>query len=177
MNSRSGFLAAGFLMLTLSCASGLGEGGPSPTVAAEWPKWDSVDALAQDADLVAIGVMGAFIDRWDVLHEDGTIAVSDIVREFRVEEVIKGTDVQAGATLPVGYSTMVAAENISPLNDHVLLFLDRFDWNGQHDGWVPLASDTGVFDIKRPDAVARGVIGPIAAITVRLQELRSMDPR
>jgi hypothetical protein len=164
------------LLAVAAAGCGVGEAvsGPAPTVVAEWPTWDSVAALAAEADLVVIGTVGPFIDRWTVTAEDGRVLATDTMHEFLVDEVLAGDVSLKGTRIPVGYSDL-PVENITPFNEgeRLLLFLDRFDWNGAHDGWVPLASDSGVFDIRGKGVVARGVVGPLAGLRLPMKDLRA----
>jgi hypothetical protein len=157
----------------IACGGVAAEEPTETTVAAEWPKWDSVDALANDADLVVQGVVGAFVGNWNIQESDGTITKTDIVHSVLVEEVLRGDAGLVGQEISVGYWD-ADVENVTPLteNDRVILFLDRFDWGGTHDGWVPLGSDSGVFELNSGNVVARGIVGPLAGLDLPIGEFR-----
>ena len=160
--------------LLLACGTGANTEGPPTTIAGDWPIWDTVDALAEDADIVVIGTVGKFIDEWQVTESDGSIAKTDAIHEFTVEEVLKGDETELVGAISVGY-WLVDDPNVTPFSEGATLlrFLDRFDWGGKHTGWVPLGSDSGVFDVADNTATARGEVGPMAGMRVEVADLRA----
>lgn len=160
--------------LSVACGTGTVAGGPPTTIAGEWPIWDTVVALGEDADIVVVGTVGKLMDQWQVTESDGSVAKVDAIHEFTVEEVLNGDETLRGDIINVGY-WVVDDPNVTPLGEgeRLLLFLDHFDWGGKHDGWVPLGSDSGVFDIADTVAIARGEVGPIAGTRVEIAQLRA----
>ena len=158
----------------VACGTGATTEGPPTTIARDWPIWDTVDALGRDADIVVIGTVGKFIDEWQVTESDGGVAKTDAIHEFTVDEVLKGDETMLGGTINVGY-WLVDDPNVTPLaeGERLLLFLGHFDWGGKGDGWVPLGSDSGVFDIADNMATTRGEVGPIAGTRVEVAGLRA----
>jgi hypothetical protein len=168
------FRAVRIILTASLLACGPSATDPPTTIAGDWPIWDSVDALAADADLIVTGAMGVYVDQWQIVEADGHVAKTDAIHEFIVQEVIRGDPLLHGKTILVGY-WLIDDPNVTPFieGENLLLFLDHFDWGGEHDGWVPLASDSGVFDMAGAKAEARGEVGPLAGLTVEMAELRS----
>lgn len=160
--------------LPVACGTGANTEGPPTTIAGDWPIWDTVDALGQDADIVVIGTVGRFIDEWQITESDGSVAKTDAIHEFTVDEVLKGDETVLGGIINVGY-WLVDDPNVTPFGEgeRLLLFLDRFDWGGKQDGWVPLGSDSGVFDIADTVAIARGEVGPMAGTRMEVADVRA----
>jgi hypothetical protein len=173
---RLHLFAAAILVVLLSAACGAGSNteGTRTTIAGDWPIWDSVDGLGQDADIVVIGTVGRFIDLWQVTESDGSVTKTDAIHDFAVDDVLKGDETMGGDTISVGY-WLFDDPNVTPFieGERLLLFLDGFDWGGKHDGWVPLGSDSGVFEVAGTTATARGEVGPMAGTRIEIADLRA----
>lgn len=171
------FVVLGVVVTACSGGSAGSETVTRATTAGEWATWDSVEALAEDSELIILGIVKERIGEFDVVEENGSVAKTDVVHLVAVEDVLKGSEIAAGDTIPVGYWA-IEEPNVSPLvpNDQLVLFLAPYDFGGQlKGGWVPLSSDTGVFEVVGSDQIeSRGVVGPTANLRLSLSDLADL---
>jgi hypothetical protein len=150
------------------------------TVAGSWYPYDSIQELTEGADLVVTGTVGKRVDRYEIYDLDEAtgnriLAKADNVFEFRVAEVLSGNAVP-GQTILIGSADFGAPmENVTEFipNEELLLFLATYRFGGEVDGWVPLSSDTGVFEVSNGQATARGVVGELAGLTQSVAGIRA----
>lgn len=168
-------LLLALMTTTYACGSGSAAQETEATISGVWASWDSIATLTQDTELIITGGVGPRIGRYEIVETDGTVAKADIVHAVQVEQVLKGNTGLEGQSIPVGYWDVDGrVENVTPLREgeRLVLFLAAFKFGGQLDGWVPMASDTGVFEFLDPDTiVSRGVVGAIAQAELTFAEL------
>lgn len=176
LGNAASLLVVGVVVVACNGSSQGSETATRVTTAGEWATWDSVEALAEDSELIILGTVKERIGEFDVVEENGSVAKTDVVHLVVVEEVLKGAKIAVGDTIPVGYWA-IDEPNVSPLvpNEQLVLFLSPFDFGGQLTGWVPLSSDTGVFEVVGPNQIeSRGVVGPTANLSLSLSDLTDL---
>ncbi len=145
-----------------------------------WQPFDSVEELTDWAELVVVGTVGEWVGRYEIFDIDQAtgekvLAKADEVYEFRVTEVLAG-EVKVGEVIFIGaadFGTPVANATIFTPKEELLLFLAPFSFGGELNGWVPLSSDTGVFELTNGQARTRGVVGQLAGSVRDIETLRA----
>lgn len=143
-----------------------------------WETYDTIGDLARRADLVVVGTVGAFVDRYEIWDQDPLtgeeiLAKADDVYRFNITQVVAGTLPEPTKTLLVGAVDFGAeVENTTGFTpgEDLVLFLAPFTFGGTEPGWVPLSADSGIFDISEGRLVARGVVGNLAGYQRDLNE-------
>lgn len=165
------WLVISAVLLTVACSP---SSVTETTFAGSWEIFNDVSELVERADIIVSGTMGKELFESQIVEEDGVVAKTDIFHSFAVERVFVGDSALTGTSIPVGYwATEVPTENITPYKEgeRLLLVLARFS-TPQGEGWVPVASDTGVFDYRDELSItSRGVVGPVAGIELQLSDL------
>ena len=174
------------VLATTGCAA---LGSQENSAAVDGPTYDTVAALAAEADLVARATPTEIVDKGeDCGGGDPSIdgqCLPYVVWALSVEEVLAG---EAPARIDVVWSDPEGASTVdsAPLaaDEPVVLFLHRVD-PSEHtsfeDHYVPFHSDQGVFDVAGDIATARseivrGLTSPDAGsglLTVPLADLES----
>lgn len=150
---------------------------PRPVSHGVWATYDSLEALAENAELVVIGEVGDFVERHEMLLVDelaGTTSVvkADDLYEFFVEEPIIGSQTR---TIRVGAADFGDEPNASGFKtaERLVLFLASAPFRSE-DGsevFLPLSANTGVFRVEGDRVVSTGVVGATADIDMRLDDL------
>ncbi|HEY7582087.1 MAG TPA: hypothetical protein VID03_10165 [Acidimicrobiia bacterium] len=137
-----------------------------------------MEDLAADSDLIVIGKVGPEVFKHDIKTPLGDVAKTDVFHSFTVEEVLAGEVARGGSEIMVGY-WLGGGENVTPYRsgERLLLFLAAYDAEGaENNTWVPLASNTGVFEFVDDDStVSRGIVGPIAGVKLDVAEARDLE--
>jgi hypothetical protein len=135
-----------------------------------------VDSLAADSDLIVLGTMGPEVLRHEIGNPSGQVVKTDAFHSFMVDEVLRGDNSLTGKTIDVGYWVDGPSENVTAFEDgdRLLLFLARYDVEGAPENtWVPLSSDTGVFDsLDSNRFISRGSVGGTARAELDLETAR-----
>ena len=159
--------------------------GPPATISAEWEIYDSVEQLAGKSDLVVIGTVGPEFARYPFVEpgvEDG-LRFIDIIHRVTVDQII-GTSLTDAVTPKLGSEIFVSYSdlgslvgNITPFKEGetLVFFLDAWTFQSPGleplEGWGPIQSDSGTFDLDGADVTARTAVGPMQGARFTLADL------
>lgn len=161
-------------------------GEPTMTIVAEWETIESIEDLVSRVEAVVVGVVGEEFARYPLFEPGVDIEPSliNIIHTVVVEEVIasdpkSGRMLKAGDQIFVSYPDLgVPVGNITPYRagDHLVFFLVSTTFVSPDlkplDGWEPLSSDSGIFDVFGSEARSRTSVGPMKGSVLPLSEVR-----
>ena len=158
--------------------AGVGDsaGDPPTTIAATWETYDSVDALAHDATLVAVVTMGPESRREPLVMEDGTQVAIDVIHTAQVERVLASDQALDSASIEVTYADFGGSAdsegNITPYREGERLVMFLVPLGRLAGVWAPLSANLGIFEFTSDtQLVNRGTVGAMAGKRISLDEL------
>lgn len=158
---------------------------PPPTVVAQWEIYDSVEQLAAKADLVVIGTVGSEFARYPFVEPgvEGGPSVTDIIHTVTMEQLL-GTSLNDSAIPKLGSKIFVSYSdlggpvgNITPFKEGetLVFFLESWTFRSPGleplEGWGPIQSDSGIFDVHGAEVTARTSVGPMHGARFTLADL------
>jgi hypothetical protein len=170
-------LAGCGVIATTSCGSGDAK-QLAPRIDGSSKSYRSIEALAERADVVAVGYAGGVTERFeDNGNDPANPPLPGLFQSFRIEKVVKaGADITSGSEVSLALlnTDKVRSESDVRLEPESRLLLFLYKASGPINGTqraalVPISSDNGIFDVS-----GDGVVKPRSS---RVRAISEPDAR